>query len=164
MSKERKRRPNDFKRRILQTHIHTQKELWENEFQWLQLIDDAELRKKYYNCHKEKHHSGQSFAGKQHTEDAKAKMREAKRKFLANGGIPGNTGKRASEETIKKLKEARKNRSVSEETKEKTRNTAKKRVKEHGSWGWVKGSKHTPEAIEKIRQATIQRFRKTKPL
>lgn len=46
-----KRRPQDFKRRII-TRIYTNRqELLQEEYRWLQMIPDDQLGKKYYNLH-----------------------------------------------------------------------------------------------------------------
>lgn len=50
-----RRRPQDFKRRILKTNID-RCDLLEEEFKWLSLIKDDELGTKYYNFRK--HHYG----------------------------------------------------------------------------------------------------------
>ena len=50
-----RRRPNDFKRRILKRNI-IKTELLTEEHKWLSMILDEELGKKYYNLHK--HHFG----------------------------------------------------------------------------------------------------------
>lgn len=48
-----RRRPQDFKRRILVKNIIC-KNILEEEYKWLQLIKDEELGKKYYNLRKHK--------------------------------------------------------------------------------------------------------------
>ena len=91
-------RPQDFKRRILAKNIDRDK-LLEEEYIWLQLISDGELGKKYYNLSK-KHFGhwssdenrrlivGQKLSqslkgksspmrGKKHTEETKQKLRDA---------------------------------------------------------------------------------------
>ena len=50
-----RRRPQDFKRRIIERGI-PRKELLEAEFRWLQMIEEHELRYKYYNLRQ--HHYG----------------------------------------------------------------------------------------------------------
>lgn len=50
-----RRRPNDFRRRILKI-VEEKENLLEEEYAWLQHINDNELGKKYYNLHK--HHFG----------------------------------------------------------------------------------------------------------
>ena len=49
-----KLRPNDFKRRILTRIYDGKKLLLEEEYKWLSLIEDAELKSKYYNVTKHK--------------------------------------------------------------------------------------------------------------
>jgi hypothetical protein len=56
MLKAYKRRPHDFKRRILKRIYTNKKDLLEEEYKWLLLIKDEELRVKYYNLHN--HHFG----------------------------------------------------------------------------------------------------------
>lgn len=53
MRKSYRRRPQDFKRRIIQRGI-PRESLLEEEFKWLSLIPDEELGKKYYN-HSKRH-------------------------------------------------------------------------------------------------------------
>jgi hypothetical protein len=52
-----KRRPQDFKRRILEKIYTNRKELYEAEVKWLSFIDDKELKIKYYNLSKNVHDS-----------------------------------------------------------------------------------------------------------
>lgn len=54
MRKAYKRRPNDFKRRIISKIFSNRKELLDKEFEWLSLIEDTELKSKYYNATKHK--------------------------------------------------------------------------------------------------------------
>ncbi len=56
MRKSYRRRPQDFKRRILKKIYTNKVDLLEEEFKWLSLISDSELGKKYYNLRK--HHYG----------------------------------------------------------------------------------------------------------
>jgi len=51
-----KKRPHDFKRKILSRIYTNKKDLLEEEYEWLQLIKNEELGKKYYNLHN--HHFG----------------------------------------------------------------------------------------------------------
>ncbi len=53
MKKAYKRRPNDFKRRIL-SYTLDRATMLEEEVRWLNMIDDCELGKKYYNLHNSK--------------------------------------------------------------------------------------------------------------
>lgn len=54
MRKAYKKRPEDFKRRIISKIFSNSKELLNKEFEWLSLIEDAELKSKYYNVTKHK--------------------------------------------------------------------------------------------------------------
>lgn len=85
-----KRRPNDFKRRIIRKGI-TKENLLEEEYKWLQLIPDDQLGKKYYNLIK-----GIGIKGRKGVlpEKTKEKLRIA------------NLGKTLSEETKRKISEA----------------------------------------------------------
>jgi hypothetical protein len=47
-----KRRPSDFKRRIIETINTSRKDLYEAEYKWLSLIKDGELGTRYYNLRK----------------------------------------------------------------------------------------------------------------
>ena len=92
-----RRRPDDFKRRIVSKGI-TRETLLEEEHKWLSKISDVELGKRYYNLRKHKwaHWStdknrrltvGQKVSkaklgkpGNKHTDDSKQKLREARAK------------------------------------------------------------------------------------
>jgi len=50
-----KRRPEDFKRRILETVSTTRDDLYEREFRWLAFIPNNQLGKRYYNLKKDRH-------------------------------------------------------------------------------------------------------------
>jgi hypothetical protein len=54
MRNARRRRPHDFKRRILVTGISTLEETFAIEHKWFGLIKEEELGKKYYNLRKHK--------------------------------------------------------------------------------------------------------------
>jgi hypothetical protein len=54
MRKAYKRRPEDFKRKIISKVFTDRKELLNKEFEWLSLIEDTELKSKYYNVTKHK--------------------------------------------------------------------------------------------------------------
>lgn len=51
MLKAYKRRPQDFKRRILATDISVKSVLLDEEYKWLSMIKPHELKTKYYNLH-----------------------------------------------------------------------------------------------------------------
>jgi hypothetical protein len=66
-----RRRPNDFRRRILKKNIK-QEELLNEEHKWLQLIPDDQLGRKYYNI--TKHHFGHWSADLQNSKNLKTKL------------------------------------------------------------------------------------------
>lgn len=54
MRKAYRRRPQDFKRRILKTNIPIREQTFEEEYSWFSMIKEEELGKKYYNLRKHK--------------------------------------------------------------------------------------------------------------
>jgi hypothetical protein len=52
MKKAYKKRPKDFKRRILSVVVSNRKQLLLEEYRWLSMIKDEELGKRYYNLRK----------------------------------------------------------------------------------------------------------------
>lgn len=111
MRKAYKRRPQDFKRRLLSVVQTTRRELLVEEQRWLNLIKRDELGKRYYNVHRHaslwatdphacasavekanKSRIGKPtwMKGKKHSDESKRKISEAGR------------GRVASEETLKK--------------------------------------------------------------
>jgi hypothetical protein len=79
-----RRRPQDFKRRILQKNIEREL-LLDEEYRWLSLIRKDELGKKYYNLSnrhfghwmtkEDKSGKNHPMYGKKHSEETKQKMR-----------------------------------------------------------------------------------------
>lgn len=177
-----KRRPNDFKRRILKTDINNIKEMFNEEAKILSYIKQEELGKKYYNLHNvNKNHwsadenskltVGQkismspnrskkismALSGKKLSDETKEKIRQA------------NLGKKYSDEINakkginnrdysdvgfrNKMSAAAKNRS--EETRKKISDNNKK-LQAEGKIG-MKGKSHSPETIEKMRQSALKR-------
>ena len=67
-----RRRPEDFKRRILETNFENRKLLLEVEHRWLQKISDNDLGKRYYNM--TKHLNGHWSTDFQRFMTAKEKM------------------------------------------------------------------------------------------
>jgi hypothetical protein len=113
-----RRRPQDFKKRIIQKNIDRDNLLSE-EHKWLQLISDEELGEKYYNLHK--HHFGHWSIDNRTNLTIKQKLSEASKKLHQN------------QEYREKFLEGRKNLPPrSEEAKRKTAiaNTGKKRTEE----------------------------------
>ena len=54
MRKAYKRRPADFKRKILSSNISNRELMFEEEHRWMSLIEEKDLGKKYYNLRKHK--------------------------------------------------------------------------------------------------------------
>lgn len=106
-----RRRPQDFKRRILKRISSSRTDLLEEEFKWLQLIPDHELGVRYYN--QTKRHFGHWTAHPDSRTIAQ-KISDANK-----GRIPPNKGKPISEATRKKLSEKLTGKFHSEETKRK---------------------------------------------
>ena len=110
-----RRRPLDFRRRILETNITDKSSLLEREYCWLQQIKNEELSKKYYNATNKKFghwFETQDKSGVNHPRYGKPFSEEAKKKMSEShkGQIPWNKGKTGiySEETRKKISEAHK--------------------------------------------------------
>lgn len=136
MKKSYKRRPYDFKRRIIQRNILKRETLLEIEYQWLQLIKDDEIRVRYYNLSKKriggvnswKHLSIRNIGnkynfGKKHSDETKEKMRQ---KAL---------GRKLSDETKQKMRKPK-----SDQAKQRMSQAAKQRAKDHPSnlnFHWV---------------------------
>jgi hypothetical protein len=118
-----RRRPQDFKRRIVKSNVRRD-DLLNEEHRWLSFIADDELGKRYYNLRKHKwgHWStdiddrrkvsekiSQSKAGRPghpHSEETKQKIREARKKQ----GAP-SVGHKLSEETKQKMRKPKPPRS-----------------------------------------------------
>lgn len=172
-----KRRPNDFKRKLLQSNIYDRKELLINEHKWLSLIKEEELGKKYYNL--TNHLNGHWTA------DGIKLLTIGEKISIANKGDPKRSewmrNRIVSDETKQKLRQANlgkkyskevnakkgiNNRVYDEEFKNKISYAAKNRSQEtrikisennkrlhaEGKIG-MKGKKHSPATIEKMKNA-----------
>lgn len=101
MRKAYRRRPQDFKRRIISRVIKGRGDLLQEEYKWLQLISDDEIGKKYYNL--TKHLNGHWVT------DEEKRLIINEKISKANKGKPSpNKGKTLSEETKKKVSEGTK--------------------------------------------------------
>jgi len=138
MMKTYKRRPADFKKRRILARVYTnRKDLLEEEYRWLSMIKNEELRVRYYNLHN--HHFGHWSSnekreliiekmseankeqiswmkGRTHTERAKIKMSLARQ------------GKKHPEETKKKMSKSQTGKKQTEEAKQKIREARKKQA------------------------------------
>ena len=107
-----RRRPSDFKRRIIETYIHDRTTLLEREYYWLSMIGDEEIGKKYYNLSKK--HFGHW------TTDTNQRKTISEKISAANKGRKGTwTGKHLPEETRAKISQSLTGNKHSEETKAK---------------------------------------------
>ena len=77
-----KRRPWDFKRRILSTGISNKPHLLQEEFRWLSMIKNEELGKKYYNLHN--HHFNHWMISEDSSKNVKEKISTTKQKFWSS--------------------------------------------------------------------------------
>ena len=120
MKKAYKRRPQDFKRRLLKTNIISIEKMFNEERSWLSFILLEELGKKYYNLqrgHSDKHWS--------YNEDKKLSV---KQKISIKAKARGSHTKEQNEVTSKTTKEAmweinnRKRYLIGIEMREKNRN------------------------------------------
>jgi hypothetical protein len=107
-----KRRPSDFRRKILTTNITDRSELLEAEFKWLSMIKESELKTKYYNL--SKHH----FAHWSARPDAKS---IAKKSGDSRRGKSPNNDPKMLIERGKKISAKMSGRTFSAEHKEKLR-------------------------------------------
>lgn len=113
-----KRRPKDFKRRILQHNLPKQI-LKEEEYKWLKMIKKEELGKRYYNLTVALNGNGW-IKGSPRSEETKKKVSEGLKRawkenritvndsHFAKGSAPWNKGKSGmySKETIEKISES----------------------------------------------------------
>lgn len=144
-----KRRPEDFKRRILQRGLE-KKGLKEHEVKWLSLIKTEELGTRYYNLSKILTGNGWK-KGTPRSEETKKRVSEGLKRAYSDGTaglssstfkkgcIPWNKGKTGiySDETRAKISEARANQVFSDES-------IAKRVEK------LKGRSRPKDAIEKM--------------
>lgn len=135
MKKGYKRRPNDFRRKILSRVFTNKKDLLEEEYLWLSKIKDVELGKRYYNLHN--HHFGHwsTDENKRLTIGQKIAVSPNRRENISKA----NKGKAISEETKQKI-----SKSVSETMTEEHRALLSEKCS-----GW----QHTAEAKQKIAEA-----------
>jgi hypothetical protein len=138
MRKSYKRRPQDFKRRILQRGLE-KKGLKEYEVKWLSLIKTEELGTRYYNLSKILTGNGWK-KGKPRSEETKKRVSEGLKRAYENGCKVWNKGKQFSAERKARISEDTKRgmAALSEETKDKMRSTQFK----SGQSSWNKGKKN----------------------
>jgi NUMOD3 motif len=170
-----KRRPKDFKRKILARLITTKKELLDEEFKWLSMIKTEELGKKYYNLHNYRfgHWSmddkktlsvgekislshrndpnwGNWSKGRLHSDEAKEKLREANRKQFEDQEQREMRRQKSLElwsnpEYLEKQRLARSKKGFYKGFNKKHTEESKQKMREKSL-----GKKHTQEAKEKL--------------
>lgn len=150
MLKAYKRRPYDFKRKILKIVHSNKKEMLEEEYKWLSKIKKEELGKKYYNLHN--HHFGHWSTN----ENSKLLISEKiskHHKETPNWGqwskgkcLSEKTKKKISIATSKAMKLYYKSNQRTEETRKKISDNNKRLQKEKKIG--MHGKKHTKETLE----------------
>ena len=147
-----RRRPDDFKRRIIQKNIKRDV-LLDEEHKWLQLISENDLGKRYYNLrqHKWGHWTTDINTNLNVREKIKQKLSdpEVKKKI----GVP-HKGKIMSEETKEKIRKARAKQVFTTETREKMSQSSK------GILNPFYGKKHTDETRKRMSQSAFNRKKK----
>lgn len=137
MSKAYKRRPEDFKRKILSIINTDRNDLLAEEQKYLDMIQDIELGKKYYNLKKN------AYGG--FTSEAYIAKRKAQK------GVP------LSEEHAKKISESLKNKKWSKKRQEsKSGNYTRRLVYEHN--GVVIGNVEDAMKYANVAKSTINRW------
>ena len=161
-----KRRSHDFKRRILVRIEKDRGDLLAEEYKWLQLIDESELGKKYYNL--TRHLNGHwytdeekrlkvgqkiSAAPNRRSNISKAMKGRKPSDYTQQRKVEVCTGRKVSDETKKKMSVARTGFRNTEETKQKMRKPKQKVTCPHCSmiggisqmkrWHFEKCNKYT---------------------
>lgn len=141
-----RRRPQDFKRRILEKCLDKAL-LLEKEHQWLSMITDVELGNKYYNLRKHKWGHWSTNDQKRMTISQKVsehqkKLVEEGKHFLQSEKHPG-----------KKMIADGTHLWLSEKHKERTRHIQNQRV-EDGTHPWIDSELHVRTNEKRIKQGT----------
>jgi hypothetical protein len=147
MMKAYKKRPEDFKRKILISNISDKKTMFEEEHRFLSRIKPEEIKTRYYNiCTVKKTHWSATPNAKTIAQKSGEKRR----------GVPLGP---CSEETKQKISEANKGRTFSEEHKEKLRDARSKQIvteesnkkrSESLKKAYVAGIKKKPKGRERL--------------
>lgn len=99
MKRSFKRRPSDFKRKILARIKTNKKDLLEEEYKWLKMMKDSELGKRYYNLHNHHFNHWSTDENKRLTIGQKISAAPNRAANISKS----NKGKKVSEETKQKL-------------------------------------------------------------
>ena len=164
-----KRRPQDFKRRILETNIKDKSFLLEREYLWLQQIKPEELSKKYYNANNKKFghwFETQDKSGKNHPKFGKSVSDETRKKLSEShkGQIPWNKGKTGiySEETRQKISDSHKGNTYNKGNKHSEDTKQKMSELRRGKEPWNKGVKTGPNPEQSNRMKGKEPWNKGK--
>jgi hypothetical protein len=162
-----KRRPHDFKRRIIQRNI-LRENLMAEEHRWLIMIPKDELGKKYYNLHN--HHFGHwSIDNRTHMSvceklseaskrlhqnpEYKEKYMEGRKKMppqtqeQIEKRAKANTGQKRTEETKRKISQSNKGKILGPLSDEHRRKVSESLMGEKNPFY---GKKHDPELMKQI--------------
>ena len=157
-----KRRPHDFRRKILTKNLATKEEMFQEEHRWQQYIKSEELGKRYYNLNKNPLFHWTSLDSFQTTrqklsETMKLKHQDPEYQRIYMEGrskaAKSNKGKQRSESFKKHISEVHSNRS--EKTREKIRQN-NIRLQSEGRIGMT-GKKHSEETKAKQSEAAKRR-------
>ena len=151
MRQAHKRRPEDFKRRILQRGLE-KKGLKEHEVKWLSLIKTEELGTRYYNLSKILTGNGWK-KGTPRSEETKEKISKS-----LQGNIPWNKGKILSEAQKRRISEDTK-RGMGNLSEEKKENIKKTHFKT-GQTPWNKGKRGCFSHTDEWKQANSERMKR----
>lgn len=150
MKKSYKKRPQDFKRKILSIIKTNKKDLLQEEYKWLSLIKEEELGKKYYNLnnHKFNHWSSDNITKSTISEKISKHHKETPNFGKWNKGkiLSEETKNKISESTSKAMKDYYKINSRTEETRKKISENNKRLQKEKKIGMY--GKKHNEKTIK----------------
>jgi len=153
MRKAYKRRPQDFKRKILSRVTSSKQDLLDEEYRYLSMMDQSELGKKYYNL--TNHKNGHWMTIDEKTKSIGEKISRAHKNNPDFG--KWNKGLERSEETRNKISEstsmAMKLHYEKNPRTEETRNKISKnssRLQREKKIG-MHGKKHKPETLDKMK-------------
>lgn len=147
-----KRRPQDFKKRVIQRNI-TRDKLLDEEHKWLQMISEAELGIKYYNLRQHKWGHWSTDMNQNLTIREKIKKTLSSPEVREKIAVP-HRGKIVSEETRKKIRTARAKQVYTEETKRKMSKS------KNGTNNPFYGKKHSEETKQRMRHSALNRKKK----
>ena len=164
-----RRRPQDFKRRILENNILDKSLLLDREYYWLQQIKREELSKKYYNATNKKFghwFETKDFSGKNHPRYGKRHTEETKKLLSEShkGQIPWNKGKKNvySEEIRQKISESHKGNTYNKGNKWSEVSKQKQSELKNGNIPWNKGVKTGPNPEQSNRMKGKEPWNKGK--